>query len=115
MPGPVRTLRLSVFTRTRQVGLLVGEAVRNCGDTAGFVTCAAVSRTISVICFGLPWTLPRNAITWIMCGPLLLGVHDRILSIDGAPFASGDAAVSTIRLSTRISIRVTPTLSTART
>src|SRR5258708_5003819 len=115
MPGPVRTLRLSVFTRTRQVGLLVGDAVRYCGDTAGVVTWAAVSRTVSVICCGLPCTVPRNATTWMTCGPLLVGVHDRMLSIDVVPFASGDAAVSTIRLSTRISIRVTPTLSTART
>src|SRR5579871_294972 len=115
MPGPVRTFRLSVFTRTRQAGLLVGEAVKNCGETAGLVTCAALSRTVKVICLGLPWTLPRNATTCTICGPSLFGVHDRMLSIEGEPFGSGEAAVSTIRLSTRISIRVTPTLSTART
>src|SRR5258707_12662389 len=113
MPGPERRFKFVVATRTRQVGLLVGEAVRKLGELAGLVNWAALCRTVTVICLGLPRVLPRNATTWMTCGPTLLGVQDRILSMVGTPLASGEASVSTIRPSTRISIRVTPTLSTA--
>src|SRR5258707_15890175 len=115
MPGPVRRFKLSTLIRTRQVGSLLGDAVKKAGEPAGCVTSEGFWRTVKVICFGLPRVLARKATTSMTCGPTLLGVQDRMLSIEVVPFASGEAAVSTLRLSTRISTRVTPTLSTART